>query len=200
MALDRTDVRSTMASYGASTRPPAGGVQPGAEFSRAEQPDEHVILLPERDGAALEVTTDDGTTAVPAYSITFVPAGRSQLRVTAPGRLVQLFSHRSDDLMARASNAAAYAQPHPNVAPLEPWPDPVGGFRVRTYSLDIPRDKARFGNIFRCTTFMVNYLDGSSGPSVRFPWTSNLAAWLDDDHTRIGPPSVAVIPPPSATG
>src|ERR1041384_4140087 len=32
---------------------------------------------------------------------------------------------------------------------------------------------------------------------IRFPWTPNLAAWLDDDHTRIGSPSVAVIPPAS---
>ncbi|MBV9133343.1 MAG: hypothetical protein JO318_11625, partial [Chloroflexi bacterium] len=101
MVLDRTDVRSTMSSYGASTRPPASAyapceyarfygtepqessptartwyargqnfvivyseVQPGAEFSRAQQPDEYVILLPERDGAAAEVTTEDGTTSV----------------------------------------------------------------------------------------------------------------------------------------
>ncbi len=261
MVLDRTDVRSTMASYGSSTRPPATAyapceyvrfygtepqessptartwyargqnfvlayseVQPGAEFARGQQPDEYVILLPEREGAAVEVTADDGTTSVSAYSITFVPAGKSQIKVTKAGRLVQLFSHRSEDLAAKASNAGAYATPHPNVAPLEPWPDPVDGFRVRTYSLDVPKDKTRFGNIFRCTTFMVNYMDGSSGPRdpsrlsphshddfeqcslvlqgeyvhhIRFPWTSNLAAWLDDDHTQIGSPSVAVIPPPS---
>jgi hypothetical protein len=261
LVLDRTDVRSTMASYGASTRPPASEyapceyvrfygtepqdstpharswyargqnfvlvyseVQPGAEFARADQPDEYVVLLPERDGATLEITSGGAATSVPTYSITFVPAGRSQLKVASPGRLVQLFSIRSGDLVAKTSNAAAYATPHPNVAPLEPWPDPVGGFRVRTYSLDVPADPGRFGKIFRCTTFMVNYLDGSKGPRdparlsphshddfeqcslvlqgeyvhhIRFPWTSNLAKWLDDDHTRIGAPSVAVIPPPS---
>ena len=69
---------------------------------------------------------------------------------------------------------------------------------------------------------MVNYGDGTDGPRdirrmsphshvdfeqcslvlqneyvhhIRFPGTANLEKWIDDDHTRIGSPSVAIIPP-----
>lgn len=261
MVLDRSDVRSTMASYGATNRPQAtefapceyvrfydaepressanaktwyargqnfvlvyNRVQPGAEFHRTLQPDEYVILIPDRDGPSVEVTVDGATTDVAPYTVSFVPPGESTIRVTGSGQLVLLFSTLADDLVAKASNAASYAQPHPNVAPLVPWPDPVGGFKLRTYSLDVPRDPTRFGTIFRSTNFMVNYGDGSMGPRditrmsphshddfeqcslvlqgeythhIRFPWTSNLSKWIDDDHTRIGSPSIAVIPPPS---
>jgi mannose-6-phosphate isomerase-like protein (cupin superfamily) len=180
--------------------------------------------VPDRSGPTLEITTDHGTSQIAPYSISFVPPGPSQVRATGSGRLVRLFSVHAEDLVARCSNAASYARPHPNVAPLEPWPDPVGGFKLRTYSLAVPPDPSRFGKIFRCTNFMVNYLDPSRGPRdpsklsphshddfeqcslvlegeyvhhIRFPWTSNLANWLEDDHTRIGAPSIAVIPPPS---
>jgi hypothetical protein len=261
MVLDRTDVRSTMASYGASTRPSptdfapceyvrfydadpyettalartwyARGqnfvlayseVQPGAEFGRTAQLDEYVVLLPERDRATLEIAVNGATEQVGPYSISFVPPGDSRIRATGTGRLVRLFSVRAEDLVQRCSNMASYAQPHPNVATLVPWPDPLGGFKLRTYSLDVPADPTRFGKIFRCTNFMVNFNDGSHGPRdttrlsphshddfeqcslvlngeyvhhIRLPWTANLAKWIDDDHTRIGAPSIAVIPPPS---
>jgi hypothetical protein len=135
-----------------------------------------------------------------------------------------LFSVHAQDLITKCSNAASYTQDHPNVALLEPWPDPVGGFKLRVYSLDVPKDPTRFGTIFRCSNMMVNYGDGSVGPRdikrmsphshddfeqcslvlqgeyvhhIRFPWTSNLEKWIDDDHTRIGSPSIAIIPPPS---
>jgi hypothetical protein len=144
--------------------------------------------------------------------------------VTGTGQVVRLFSVLAEDLVAKCSNAASYAQPHPNVAPLEAWPDPVGGFKLRVYSLDVPKDPTRFGTIYRSTNIMVNYNDGSDGPRdtrrlsphshddfeqcslvlkgeyvhhIRLPWTANLDKWIDDDHTRIGSPSVAIIPPPS---
>jgi hypothetical protein len=262
MVLDRSDVRSTMASYGATSRPQAtefapceyvrfydtdpqessakarswyargqnfvlvyNRVESGAEFQRTGQKDEYVVLIPDRDGPSVEVAVDRGeTAAIEPYTVSFVPPGDSTIRVTGSGQLVLLFSTLADDLVAKTSNGTAYAQPHPNVAPLVPWPDPVGGFKLRTYSLDVPRDPSRFGTIFRCTNFMVNYGDGSMGPRdtarmsphshddfeqcslvlqgeythhIRFPWTANLSKWLDDDHTRIGSPSIAVIPPPS---
>ena len=47
------------------------------------------------------------------------------------GTVVRLFSNRAEDIAALCANAAAYAAPQPNTAPLQPWPDPVGGFRIR---------------------------------------------------------------------
>jgi hypothetical protein len=261
MVLDRTDVRSTMASYGATPRPTATEfvpceyvrfydtapqettagtrtwyvrgqnfvlaytqVESGAEFARTNQLDEYTVFVPDRDGPSLEITAGAESANVAPYSIAFVPPGDSRIEVTGTGQVVRLFSVLAEDLVARCANAASYAQPHPNVAPLGAWPDPVGGFKLRVYSLDVPKDPTRFGTIYRSTNIMVNYGDGNVGPRdtkrmsphshddfeqcslvlqgeyvhhIRLPWTANLEKWIDDDHTRIGSPSVAIIPPPS---
>ena len=261
MVLDRSDVRSTLASYGASPRPTPtdfvpceyvrfydkppqettdgsrtwycrgqnfvlaySRVQSGVEFTRINQADEYTVFVPDRDGPSLEITAGGESTQVAAYSIAFIPPGDSRIKVAGSGQVVRLFSTRAEDLVVKCSNAASYARPHPNVAPLEPWPDPVGGFKLRVYSLDVPKDPTRFGTIFRSTNIMVNYGDGNLGPRdtrrmsphshddfeqcslvlqgeyvhhIRIPWTANLEKWIDDDHTRIGSPSVAIIPPPS---
>src|SRR5439155_12732135 len=199
-------------------------VELGAEFARTNQLDEYTVFVPDRDGPSFEITVGGDTVNVAPYSLAFVPPGDSRIKVTGTGQVVQLYSVLAEDLVARCSNAASYAQPHPNVALLGAWPDPVGGFKLRTYSLDVPKDPTRFGTIFRSTNIMVNYGDGSVGPRdtkrmsphshddfeqcslvlqgeyvhhIRFPWTSNLEKWIGDDHTRIGSPSVAIIPPPS---
>jgi len=261
MVLDRSDVRSSLASYGASPRPTATDFVPceyvrfydtepqessasartwyargqnfvlaysevvsTAEWVRTAHPDEYTVFVPDRDGPSLEITVDGSTSQLGPYSIAFVPPGESRIRASGAGRVVRLFSVRAEDLVRKCSNAASYTQPHPNVALLEPWPDPVGGFKLRTYSLDVPKDPTRFGTIFRSSNIMVNYGDGSVGPRdtkrmsphshddfeqcslvlqgeyvhhIRFPWTANLEKWIDDDHTQIGSPSIAIIPPPS---
>lgn len=194
-----------------------------ADFARDGQVDEYVLLLPDR-GVGAKITADAGTAEVEGYSVTFIPPGNSRVETRGRGRVVRLFTTRSEDLAARCSNAAAYVEPHPNTAPLEPWPAPAGGLKVRSYSLDVPDQPGRFGKIFRCTTFMVNYMDPSRGPRdatkmsphhhddfeqcslviageyvhhIRFPWTSDLTAWIDDEHRRVGSPSITVIPPPA---
>ncbi|MBX3574340.1 MAG: hypothetical protein KF694_18465 [Mesorhizobium sp.] len=195
----------------------------GGVFSRSDQPDEYAIIVPDAE-TRVEITTDEGTTVVPGYSVAFVPPGKSSIRMLTPGTLVRLFTPKSQDMAEAASNAEAFSGPHPNVPPFQPWPDPPGGFKVRWYTLDVPEDPSRFGRIYRCTTFMINYLTPRVGPRardkvsphhhddfeqcslaltgafthhLRWPWTTNMNVWREDEHLYCESPSICVIPPPS---
>ncbi len=198
-------------------------VEPGGSLSRPDQPDEYVLLLPDRNTPAI-IEANGERVEVDGYSLVIVPPGESRITLPEGRRATRIFSTRSEDLNSVCSNADSYAAPHPNVTLLEPWPDPVGGFRIRAYSLDVPPTPGRFGRIFRCTTLMVNYLDPQHGPRditklsphhhddfeqgslaldgafthhLRWPWTTNLNVWRDDEHALVRAPSLTVIPPPA---
>ncbi len=196
----------------------------GERLERAEQTDEYVLLLPDAGSA---VTVSAGTERVPVAgkAIVVVPPGASTVVVDAAGTVVRLFSTQSEDLCLRCDNNAFYAEPDPNVAPYQAWPDPPAGHRIRVYLLDdYPQDPNRFGRLFRCSTFMVNYFYTDPGPRnpaklsphhhddfeqlslqlegdyvhhIRTPWTVDLAQWREDEHAHCTAPSVTVIPPPS---
>ena len=196
----------------------AGGI-----FARAAQPDEYAVIVPDPD-TQVEITTAEGTTIVPGYSVAFVPPGKSSIRMLTPGTLVRLFTPKSQDMAEAASNAEAFSGPHPNVPPFQPWPEPPGGLKLKWYTLDVPEDPSRFGRIYRCTTFMINYLTPRVGPRardkvsphhhddfeqcslalsgafthhLRWPWTTNMNVWREDEHLFCESPSICVIPPPS---
>jgi hypothetical protein len=197
--------------------------QPGATFERQNQPDEYVVLVPNA-GTSVAIRAEQSVESVPGESLAIVPPGRSTVSVPSGGRIVRFFTTRSHDLATKCSNAQSYATPHPNIPPFEPWPAPSAGYRIRVYSLNVPPKPGRFGRIFRCTTFMINYLDPFIGPRdptkmsphhhddfeqcslclegafthhLRWPWTTDMTAWRADDHEHCGSPSLAVIPPPS---
>lgn len=195
----------------------------GAVLERKGQPDEYVLLLPDRETPAV-IEAGGEKVEADGYSLVIIPPGDSRVTLPKGGRAVRILSTRSEDLAAACSNASSYAKPHPNVTLLEPWPDPVDGFRIRVYSLDVPPTPGRFGRIFRCTTLMVNYLDPQHGPRditklsphhhddfeqgslaldgafthhLRWPWTTDLNAWRPDEHMFVKSPSLVVIPPPA---
>lgn len=136
----------------------------GAVFPRGGQPDEYVVYLPDAAKGAV-ITCGDETVTVPGNSIAFVPPGDSTVTLPDGGVMARLFTVKSTDLAEAASNAGAYDQPRSHIPPFQAWPDPVGGFRIRQYSLDIPAQPGRFGRIFRCTTFMVNIFKIPDGPA-----------------------------------
>ena len=197
--------------------------EPGAAFERRGQVDEWVLLLPDADTSAV-LTAGGETRTIPGYSLTFVPPGDSRVTFPDGGRVVRLFTTRAADLAERCSNASSYSEPRENIPPFEPWPIPPDGYRIRTYTLDVPEEPGRFGRIWRCTTFMVNYLTPQRGPRdvtklsphhhdefeqyslalqgsfihhLRWPWTPNMKMWRQDEHEFCGTPSVTIIPPPA---
>ncbi|MEO6151894.1 MAG: hypothetical protein ABIT09_11820 [Croceibacterium sp.] len=195
-------------------------VEPGATFERIGQPDEYVLLLHEPSLSAT-VEANGEVREVPGYTITMIPPGDSKIVCHSGGQIVRLITTRSADVVAKASNAASYRGAHPQVPEFRPWPTPTGGFKIRSYSLDIPDAPGRFGKLFRCTTFMVNVFPPQGARDVtklsphhhddfeqgslalkgwyvhhlRWPWTANQHDWRGDEHETCGSPSLCVIPP-----
>lgn len=195
----------------------------GAVLARTGQPDEYVVLLPDAGGGA-EITWENEKTVVTGSSISFVPAGTSAVTLLGPAKVVRMMTTRSADLERLCSNASSYALPHPNIPEFAPWPQAASGPKIRSYSLDVAPEEGRFGRIYRCSTFMVNFLDPKNGPRditkmsphhhddfeqcslalagtfihhLRWPWTTDMRQWRPDEHEECGSPSIAVIPPPA---
>ncbi|MEU5907248.1 hypothetical protein ABZ780_23140 [Micromonospora sp. NPDC047467] len=196
----------------------------GDVFVRTAQPDEYAVLM-YSSSAPVTVSAAGSTASVSEEAFVVVPPGDSEIRVDGDGILIRLFSTRAEDLSASAINAAAYAEPDERVTPLQPWPDPVGGFALRVYRLaDTPIAEGRFGRIFRTTNLMVNFLAEEPKPRdvhklsphhhddfeqvslavkgrfmhhIRYPWGPDSTRWRPDESREIATPSICVIPPPT---
>ena len=195
--------------------------RPNGSFARRGQIDEYAVLLPEA-GHGARITWNGQTTEVPGFSIAFVPPGDSSIEMPTGGPLTRLFTVKSADLIPLCLNRDAYSRPRSHIPAFQPWPDPPS-WAVRHYSLDVPKAPGRFGRIFRCTTFMVNYLDPHDGPRstkalsphhhddfeqcslavsgsfihhLRWPWTIDMDDWRPDRADHVQAPSSYVIPPP----
>jgi hypothetical protein len=136
-----------------------------ATLGRTDQPDEYVVLLPD-PGAGAEIIWGSEHIAARGHSISFVPAGTSSVKLLGAAKVVRMMTTRSADLARLCSNADSYAAAHPNLPAFEPWPEASGGPRIRSYSLDVAQEPGRFGRIFRCSTFMVNFLEPRNGPAT----------------------------------
>lgn len=193
-----------------------------AVFARDAQVDEYAVILPDA-GSKARIEAGGESRDIDGNTLIFVPPGPSRITMLTAGRLVRLVTARAADLVARCPNADAYGETHASIPPFEAWPEPVGGYRIRAYSIDVPKQPGRFGRIFRCTTFMINFLDPQVGPRdvtklsphhhddfeqcslalegafmhhLRWPWGVDMTAWRDDEHQHFATPSALVIPPP----
>ena len=194
-------------------------VEPGAVLSRSDHPDEYMVLL---GGVAATIKAGAEMIEAAPESLTIVPPGPSEVVAKGAGYLVRVLSNRAADLLAKADNAATYADGAGEIAPLVSWPDPPGGFKLRNYKpfdYDKPDTNMR---LFRCTNLMINVLTKRSAPRdvkklsphahddfeqaslllegdyihhLRYPWVPDMSQWRPDEHLEIASPSVIVIPP-----
>jgi hypothetical protein len=193
----------------------------GAVLGR-ENPDEYMVLLPPETEAIIEA---DGERVVSkGESLTIVPPGESRVTVSNAGTVIRVFSSKASDVMGAAKNAAVYSNGAPEVTPITPWPDPVGGFRLRHYDLSkiqSPDPSPLKMRLFRSTNLMINIfmpwttrrderklsphshedfeqmslaLKGSFVHHLRYPWSPDKTRWRDDEHEHYDSPSVLVIP------
>jgi hypothetical protein len=197
-------------------------VQPGSVLVRSGQADESMLLLAPEVAARIEANREAVDSA--GDSLTILPPGESRVTARTAGVVAHIVTSAAKDIADRASNSATYADGAPEVAPIEPWPQPVGGFRLRHYALEkcqSPDPSPLKMRLFRSTNLMVNVFEpwarsrderklsphshedfeqaslGLSGTfihHIRYPWTSDKTSWREDEHESHESPSVLVIP------
>lgn len=192
----------------------------GAVLLRNGQTDEYMVLLAD---AAARIDAPGRTMDAEADSLLIVPPGDSKVTLLGDGLVMRVFSSQAADMVAKAPNQAPYSVPRPDLAPLAPWPAPVGGYRLRHYRMADYAKEGQKMRVFRSQSLMINVLTrrtqardvramsphshsdfeqgstslwGTFEHHLRFPWTADMTQWLDDEHVRLGGPSVTIIPPP----
>jgi len=180
--------------------------------------DEYFVLLPD---VGVDVHGPDGVVPEAGNALLIVPPGPSRVTATGPGLVIRCFTCR-ESIAAEADNAADFATPRPDVAPLVNWPEPIGGFRLRAYPLDRYLSEGDKTRVFRSASMMINILRERTEPRdvralsphshvdfeqgsiavrgthvhhMRYPWTPDMTTWQEDRAVEVGSPSVMVIPP-----
>lgn len=196
----------------------------GDTFARTGQVDEYTVLM-YSGSAPIKVTAGVENAEVREEAFVVIPPGDSVIEALGDGPIIRILSVMSEDLVAASINKSAYDVPDVRHAPLVPWPDPVGGFKLRVYVLkDTPIVPGRFGRIFRTTTMMINFLAEEPKPRdkfhlsphyhddfeqvsmavkgdfmhhIRYPWGPDSTQWRPDENKQIDTPSITIIPPPT---
>jgi hypothetical protein len=155
-----------------------------------------------------------------AEDLAILPPGAWTIRFARPGQVIQQITG-VEALATQAANTAIYANGAPEVAPVEPWPEPVGGYRLRRYSTLEAYARGGMVHAFRTRKLMmVPYarfleprdetqltphshadfeqgsiaLEGDWLHHLRVPWGANRRDWRPDLHLKAGSPSTTIIP------
>lgn len=193
-------------------------VQPGAGIEGTSD-DEWIALI--HPDSSFAVRAGDEKADVAVLSVVIVPPGSYSFTAVGGGWLTRILPVGSaPELASAASNAERYTTLPANTAPLEPWPMPTDGYRLRVYAVDdYPIRDGILGRIFRSRNFMVNVfpvrtvprpqlsphshddheqcslsLSGDFVHHARYPWTPDKSVWHEDEHIALGSPSAVVFP------
>lgn len=174
--------------------------------------DEHILILDTSAAATI------GEQEIAAHSLTILPPGETEIAINRPGMVVRVFTSREQELARLCCNAHLY--PSEGDA-IDPWPMPVGGYRMRNYPLAHHRSAEQPFLAFRTRRLMACIYSERTTPrdprdftphvhesfeqaSIvlagrwrhhrRFPWDWNFSQWRDDVHQEVGSPSVSIVP------
>ena len=191
----------------------------GSVLERAGNADEYFVWAL---FTPCQVTAGGDTVDVPAGSVVIVPPGDSSIRLTEAGSLWRGFTALNADLLGKAPNSAEYADHPAGVAPVEPWPMPADGYKIRVYRLDdTPAGKP---HCYVHRTAMTNFPwpvptkpratsamsphthedfeqvsiihSGTMVHHMRRAWSRDLSEWLPDEHVVLTTPAIAISKPP----
>ncbi len=179
--------------------------------------DEHFVYIVE---GRLKITAGGEQAVLEGESLAIVPPGASTFELESAGAVVQVVTD-AEAIVRLASNAAVYDDGAPEVTPTQAWPQPVGGYRLRTYALPGYYASGGMVNAFRTRKLMIvpyarflevrdetaltphSHQDFEQGSvalegewihHLRVPWTANRHDWRPDAHVELGSPSTTVIP------
>lgn len=186
---------------------------------------DEVMLIVLSSDRSVAIETAETRATLTATSIAMLPPGRSRITGNGNARIVRLFATTASDLVSAAGNRELYDPAPDSIAVDGPWPEPIGGQRLRLYtdleSIEPSSDRA--GRIFRNRHAMVNVLYPRIGPRdprmlsphdhddfeqisliyegsyihhIRAHWGKDRLQWRDDEHVLSTAPSIAIIPPP----
>lgn len=188
----------------------------GARLSGTALDEQFVYAL--EGGVSIAAGTQNET--LHAEDLAIVPPGKWTINFDRPGQVYQLIT--ADEALAKqASNAALYDGGAPEVAKVEPGPEPVGGYKLRRYSTLEAYARGGLVHAFRTRKLMMvpygrfleprdetmltphshtDFEQGSIGLEgewihhLRVPWTANRREWKPDMHMEVASPSVLIIP------
>jgi len=191
----------------------------GSVLERADNADEYFVWAL---FTPCEVTAGGQTVGVPAGSVVIVPPGPSSVRFTEKGSLWRGFTALNADLLDKAPDGGEYARHPAGVAPVDAWPMPPEGYKIRVYRLDdTPAGKPHcyvhrtamtnfpwpVPTVPRKTTAMSPHThedfeqvsvihSGTMVHHMRRAWSRDMSQWLPDEHVVLIAPAVAISRPP----
>jgi hypothetical protein len=194
-------------------------VRDGSVLKRADNVDEYFVWAL---FTPCSVSAGGATVDVPAGSVVIVPPGESSISFTQEGSVWRGFTSLNEDLRTVAPNSAEYYRHPTGVAPVEAWPMPVDGYKIRVYNLDdTPAGKP---HCYRHRTSMTNLPwpiartprplnamsphthedfeqvsiihSGTMVHHMRRAWSRDLTEWQPDEHVILTAPAIAIPKPP----